>query len=116
MMSPLKQIPLSDLPRCQRSTCGGLLRPGVVWFGESIPLLDDIEMLLAECDMLLVLGTSSTVYPAAGFADRVWANGGTVAVFNTERSGEEETHSERWFFFHGPVEETLAEAVGYEGS
>lgn len=50
--------------------CGGRLRPGVVWFGESLP--EDVWSravdLVRDCDLLLVVGTSSVVYPAAGLA------------------------------------------------
>jgi NAD-dependent deacetylase len=56
------------LPRC--ASCGALLRPDVVWFGETIPrdamLLADAAA--AECDAFLSVGTSSLVYPAAGLA------------------------------------------------
>jgi NAD-dependent deacetylase len=53
-------------PRCPR--CGGLLRPGVVWFGESLPsaVLSQAEQASAACDVLLSIGTSSLVHPAAG--------------------------------------------------
>ena len=50
--------------------CGNLMRPGVVWFGESLDyqVLSKAEEILANhCDVLLVVGTSGLVYPAAGF-------------------------------------------------
>jgi len=53
------------LPRCR---CGALLRPAVVWFGESLPQ-DVLEAAVAEvsrADVVLLVGTSSLVYPAAG--------------------------------------------------
>jgi hypothetical protein len=48
--------------------------------------LDQIDGILSRCQLLIVVGTSSTVYPAAGFADRVQSRGGKVAVFNLDRS------------------------------
>lgn len=56
----LEQIP----PRC---TCNGYLRPDVVMFGELIDmtLLQRSQMLAADCDVMLVVGTSATVEPAA---------------------------------------------------
>jgi NAD-dependent deacetylase sirtuin 5 len=75
-------------------------------FGESIPALSSISKLLKRCDLLLVIGTSSVVYPAAGFADQVQAQGGKVAVFNLERGNE----IADWFF-EGPVEDTLSRAL-----
>ncbi len=51
-------------------SCGGRLRPGVVWFGESLPdeVWSEAVAVVRECDVLLVVGTSSVVYPAAGLA------------------------------------------------
>jgi NAD-dependent deacetylase sirtuin 5 len=58
---PEAEIPPEDLPRCEQAGCGGLLRPSVVWFGESIPGLDAIESVVEVADMCLVVGTSSVV-------------------------------------------------------
>jgi NAD-dependent deacetylase len=51
-------------PRCPD---GELVRPDVVWFGESLPegALDEAQQLAARCDAVLVIGTSGVVYPAA---------------------------------------------------
>lgn len=58
---PLKEIP----PKCPK--CGELLRPDVVWFGEPLP--EDAIMesfyLSESCDIMIVVGTSGIVYPAA---------------------------------------------------
>ncbi|EUC62246.1 NAD-dependent deacetylase sirtuin-like protein [Rhizoctonia solani AG-3 Rhs1AP] len=108
---PEAEINPKDLPRCEKDECGGLLRPGVVWFGESIPGLNAIESLVEEADMCLVVGTSSVVYPAAGFAGVVQGNGGKVAVFNIEESQGDQYAD---FLFLGPCEQTLGEALGIE--
>jgi len=52
------------------AACGGKLRPGVVWFGESLPadVWNEAVGVVQDCDVLLVVGTSSVVYPAAGLA------------------------------------------------
>ena len=52
-------------PRCAR--CGGLVRPGVVWFGEALPeaALEAAFDAAAACDVLFSVGTSSLVHPAA---------------------------------------------------
>lgn len=55
----------SDVPLC--SKCGKILRPDVVWFEEIPYYLYEIEALLKSCDIFVILGTSGTVYPAAGF-------------------------------------------------
>lgn len=72
------------LPVCP--DCGGLLRPGVVWFGESIPetALNTSLAAAEDCDVFLSIGTSSLVYPAAGLADLAHANGATVVEVNPE--------------------------------
>lgn len=64
--------------------CGSSLRPGVVWFGESIPeeALTRSFAAASDCDVFLSVGTSSTVYPAAGLADLAKRNGATVAEIN----------------------------------
>ncbi len=50
-------------PACGRAA----LRPDVVWFGEMPLHMDEIERALARCDLFVSIGTSGTVYPAAGF-------------------------------------------------
>jgi NAD-dependent deacetylase len=52
-------------PRCE---CGALLRPDVVWFGEMLPpgALERASQEIRDADLLLVIGTSGVVYPAAG--------------------------------------------------
>jgi NAD-dependent deacetylase len=42
------------------------LRPHVVWFGEAVPAYDEAARTLSEADILIVVGTSLQVYPAAG--------------------------------------------------
>ncbi|KAJ7915497.1 DHS-like NAD/FAD-binding domain-containing protein [Mycena leptocephala] len=100
-------IPQSKLPRC--SKCNALARPGVVWFGEQPKELKRIDKLVEAADLCLVVGTSSTVYPAAAYASMVQEHGGKVAVFNLERS---EGDTEADFLFLGPCEKTLPEALG----
>jgi len=55
------QLNLGDL--CPE---GGQLRPHIVWFGEDVPAMDEAVDLVAEADLLIVVGTSLQVYPAAG--------------------------------------------------
>lgn len=84
--APFPELP----PRCPH--CGGLARPGVVWFGEAI----DPEILQAsrralDCDVCLVVGTSAVVYPAAGLVLEAAQRGAFTAEINpepTDLSGE----------------------------
>jgi NAD-dependent deacetylase len=61
----LKEISFEKIPIC---SCGGVIRPDVVLYGESVSrrLLIEARECIAEADMLIVVGTSLTVYPAAG--------------------------------------------------
>jgi len=70
-------------PHC--GVCGNMLRPDVVWFGEALPLqtLTLAENAASSCDLMLVVGTSGVVYPAAGLA-RMAA--GKVVVVNPHPS------------------------------
>ena len=72
------------LPRCER--CGALLRPDIVWFGESLePAVIGAAVRLAEeADVCLVVGTSGIVQPAAGLADVTRRHGGRVVQVNPD--------------------------------
>jgi len=76
---PLKSIP----PLC---TCGNILRPDVVWFGESMPTeaIQKAYNVMSLCDTLLVVGTSGVVYPVATFPQTVKEKGGFVIEVNME--------------------------------
>lgn len=63
------KIKPEDLPRCGQPGCDGMLRPGVIWFGENIMRYDDIEKAVERADLCLVLGTSSTVSQPDGGSD-----------------------------------------------
>ncbi|MCI0422002.1 MAG: NAD-dependent deacylase [Acidobacteria bacterium] len=77
---------LSPLPpRCE---CGGMLRPGVVWFGEMLPS-DVFERAVREtqsCDLFFSVGTSAEVFPAAQLPGIARQHGAYVVEVNIERS------------------------------
>ncbi len=79
-----RDIPISLLPSCRH--CGYLLRPHIVWFGESLRATDlqQCTQALKQCDLLLVIGTSGIVYPAAGFAAVAKESGAFVADVNLD--------------------------------
>jgi len=72
-------------PRCE---CGALARPGVVWFGEALPV--DVwmaaEQAAGEAEVFLVVGTSAVVYPAAGLVMTAKASGARIIEINPERT------------------------------
>ncbi|TVQ88789.1 MAG: NAD-dependent deacylase [Deltaproteobacteria bacterium] len=74
----------SGPPHCAR--CGGLERPGVVWFGEALPegSLEAVGEAVGRCDAFLIIGTSGLVWPAAGFAGLARRLGRPVILVNLE--------------------------------
>ncbi|MEJ0082077.1 MAG: Sir2 family NAD-dependent protein deacetylase [Puia sp.] len=48
---------------------GGQLRPHIVWFEEPVPLIADASRLVRKADIMIIIGTSLAVYPAAGLID-----------------------------------------------
>ncbi len=79
-----RDVPIAVPPCC--AVCRGLLRPHIVWFGES---LDPGELrqshdALRDCEVLLIIGTSGVVYPAASFGAVAKARGAFVAELNRD--------------------------------
>jgi NAD-dependent deacetylase len=72
-------------PRC---SCGGQRRPGVVWFGESLPThaLLTAQRAAASCNLFVSLGTSSVVHPAAGLIDLAIRKGARLLEINPEET------------------------------
>ena len=70
-----------------------MLRPGVVWFGEPLPLVANYraEEAASACDVCLVVGTSGLVYPAAGLPGLAKDHGAKVIVVNPEASALDAT-------------------------
>lgn len=81
-----QDLPVSDshVPTCP--SCGGLIRPGVVWFGEMLPMMvfAEAERAAKRCDLFLSIGTSTVVYPAASLAFTAKTHGAFVAEINPE--------------------------------
>jgi NAD-dependent deacetylase len=79
--SPLKTIP----PMCE---CGAMLRPHIVWFGESLPedVIQSSFKAVEECDLMLVVGTSAVVQPAASLPGIAKNSGAYVIEVNAEKT------------------------------
>lgn len=76
-----RTAPFPVLPPC--CPCGGMLRPAVVWFGEPLPtdILEAAMTAAERCQVLLVVGTSAMVYPAAGLVEvAAWAGAAVIEV------------------------------------
>ena len=84
------------------ASCGmpGLIRPDVVWFGEMPRQMDRIYEALGACDLFLSIGTSGTVYPAAGFVFEAKNAGAYAVELNLEPSEGADLFDER---LHGPA-------------
>lgn len=102
----IPELDTSDLPHCP--TCGdGILRPGVVWFGEMLPektvrAVSDYINEPKKIDLILVIGTSAKVYPAADYVEQARRKGARVAVINMDRAdipgGRYGLDEGDWFF------------------
>ena len=81
------RVPLPTLPpRCP--CCGGLARPGVIWFGEALPAHALARAHAAcTCDVFLAVGTSAVVFPAAGLLHEARSRGAFTVEVNPESTG-----------------------------
>ncbi|KAI1076555.1 DHS-like NAD/FAD-binding domain-containing protein [Whalleya microplaca] len=111
----------ADLPRCPQ--CGGasLLRPHVVWFGEGLPadVVAEVDGLFAApepVDLCLVVGTSSQVWPAAGYAEQARKKGARIAVVNPDAGAAKNRRPGTDWLFQGDaavvVPELLRPVIG----
>ena len=71
-----------EMPKCPK--CGRVLKPAITFFGESLPAeaLKQATIESQKADLMLILGTSLTVYPAASMPDLTLRNGGKLVIVN----------------------------------
>jgi NAD-dependent deacetylase len=86
--------------------CGGGLRPDVVWFGEMPLHMEAIEGALMEADLFAAIGTSGSVYPAAGFVAEARAAGIRTCELNLDPSDNAALFDERRY---GPASQIVRE-------
>lgn len=81
-----REVPITIPPMCE--ACGGMLRPDVVWFGEALDYegLTRIYRLLENTEMMLVVGTSGVVQPAASFGLAAKRSGAFVVEVNRSKT------------------------------
>ncbi|KAF2726149.1 DHS-like NAD/FAD-binding domain-containing protein [Polychaeton citri CBS 116435] len=112
---PIPKIPTSELPQCPE--CAekrrpSLLRPGVVWFGEALPhdVLDKVDSFINEpedVDLIIVIGTSAQVFPAAGYIQEAREKGARVAVVNIDNDAPPGGWQKGDWFFKGDASEIV---------
>lgn len=101
-------VPLANLPPMCPS-CGGLARPAVVWFGESLPAPAIAAAVEAcACDVFLTIGTSAVVYPAAGLVHEARRRGAFTAEINLEATPASGAVD---LAIHGPADQLLPNIV-----
>jgi len=81
----------AQIPRC---ACGARIRPHIVWFGEVPMEMDRIFEELESCTVLMVIGSSGTVYPAAGFVQWARRSGARTVYVGPERPLNSEVFTE----------------------
>ena len=83
----LEHVDRGDVPRCEDEGCGGLVKPDIVFFGEQLPKeFNDRAYRVTMADLVLVVGTSLSVYPFAALPEQS-QQGRPRVLFNLERVG-----------------------------
>jgi NAD-dependent deacetylase len=104
--SPLPKLP----PKCR---CGAIARPGVVWFGEPLPpgILREAQHAAESANLLLVVGTSAVVYPAASLIPFAKKAGARIVEINTDETAATPMADAS---FRAPAGEVLPHLTGSE--
>jgi NAD-dependent deacetylase len=113
MMPMIEELRKSDLsklinllPECEK--CRNKMRPDFVSFGEPVQLLDDAISAVSACDLMLIIGTSGVVYPAASLPMMARSRGARVIEINPQKS--DMTHLAD-IFLQGTAANVLPELV-----
>jgi NAD-dependent deacetylase len=77
-------VKAGGMPQCPH--CGGALKPAITFFGEALPIdaLKNATDAAGNSDLMLVLGTSLTVHPAAGLPEQTLRSGGKIVIINNQ--------------------------------
>ncbi len=108
---PDHQVERLTPPRC---ACGGFVRPGIVWFGEPLPIeaLTAAERACRAADVVLVVGTSGLVHPAAGLPVIARAAGAVTVEINPAETALTELVHHAWRATAATALPALLESVG----
>ncbi len=118
---PLRPEHLSSTGAPECPQCGYPLKPNMVLFGEDVRHMAEIETLMAHCDLLLAVGTSARVFPAAGLPGQVARRNGLIYEFNlgpTDLTRGQTGWGVFWrggvrseYLFQGPATKTVSRFV-----
>lgn len=89
---------------CKCCALPGNLRPHIVWFGEMPFFMENIHRALEQADLFVSIGTSGSVYPAAGFVRLAKRAGAHTVLLNLEPSAGAEIFEETHY---GPATEVV---------
>jgi NAD-dependent deacetylase len=105
------ETPLKTIPPIH--SCGSLIRPDVVWFGEPLPsdVLRTAWDVATNCDVFFLIGSSATVEPAASLAFIAQENGAVIVEINEEATSVTEIANEVFLGKSGAVLPALLEAL-----
>ena len=105
---PNRRVPLPKIP--PHCACGGLARPGVVWFGEPLPegMMKEAEHAASSAQVFLVIGTSAVVHPAASLIPYAKQSGAKVIEINPEPTAATSIVD---CALHGPAGEILPQLI-----
>ncbi|MFV0469725.1 MAG: SIR2 family NAD-dependent protein deacylase [Dysgonomonas sp.] len=95
----------SDIHLGDKAEDGSQLRPHIVWFGEAVPAIEEAIDIVKEADVLVIIGTSMNVYPAAGLINYIRKN---VPIFLIDPN-EVKTYTEGIHFIVKGASEGVAE-------
>ena len=118
LLDPLNEevakVAESEIPKCPKCKTG-LLRPGVVWFNEMLDtqMLNEIDDWIdsARVDLMLVIGTSAVVHPAAGYINEARRAGAKIATINIDAEDNPKKIKKGDFAFGGDAAEILAKLL-----
>ncbi len=95
-------------PSCEE--CNGLLKPNAIFFGEPLDseVLEKADKMIAECDLLVILGSSLVVYPVAFYPHKALSVGAKLAIINIQ---ETEMDDKSEIVIHEKIGETLPKII-----
>jgi NAD-dependent deacetylase len=90
---------------------GGQLRPHIVWFGESVPMITVCEEIVKQADIFVVIGTSLQVYPAAGLLGKVPVDSPRYIIDKSIPMLYESLYKTPWTKIEKPATSGVAELI-----